>query len=169
MLQLIRTLWYICLLRDGPQDIPAGKSILPWVLLMHLLVGTLYGSAFSNLIHALYMELASLLVTVAFIRVALLLSNKLARFEQSASALLGSDVIISAVGILLALILGQALGLESLLSSSSVLLFIWGYIVSAHIFRHTFEITFAGGLGMTFLYFMVVIMAVGMLQGSTGS
>jgi hypothetical protein len=167
--RLILTLWNICVLRYGPQALPDSRSTLPWVVLLHLLIGTVYNLPFTDLPHALQLELATLLISYAFVRLALMLANRSERFDKTLGALLGSDVIISMVGLLLEGILVQGLELEALWSSTSLLLMAWSFIVAAHIFRHVFAVGFAVGIIIAFAFFFTSLVFMVVIQGSLGS
>ena len=151
MQSLIRALWYICVLRDGPQQLPASKFLLQWMIVLHLLLGTLYSLPFSSLASSLHHELALLLVSLGFVAILLLLNRHSERFNQTAAALLGADVVISGIGLLLYVVLLLGLDLTSLWESANVLLMIWSYLVAAHVFRHALDSSFALGLLLSFL------------------
>ncbi|MBD3669209.1 MAG: hypothetical protein HUJ29_00405 [Gammaproteobacteria bacterium] len=169
MIRLIITLWTICTLRYGPQVLPGTRNTLYWVLGLHLVIGTLYNLVFADVLYALQMELAALLISYVFVRVALLLGNRNERFNQTLTALLGSDVIISAVGLLLVNVLMLGLGLEALWTSTSLLLMAWSFIVAAHIFRHSFSTHFAVGSLIAFMFFFTSLVFVVLLQSSMSS
>lgn len=151
MLSLIRAFWFICVLRDGPQSLPHGKTLLHWVIVLHLLFGSLYGLSDSSLSKSVHQELALLLFNLGFIRVVLMLSKHPERFAQSATALLGADVLISGIGLLLYVVLIQGLGLQTLSDTVNILLMVWSIVVTAHVFRHALDTRFAAGLLLTFM------------------
>lgn len=151
MLSLIRGFWFICVLRDGPQSLPQGNTLLQWMLVLHVLFGTLYGLSDSSLFRAVHQELALLLFNLGFVYVVLILSKHTERFAQSATALLGADVLISAIGLLLYVILIHGLGLKELSDIVNILLMLWSIVVTAHVFRHALDTRFAPGLLLTFL------------------
>lgn len=167
--RLILTLWYICVLRYGPQALPDSRSTLPWIVILHLLIGTAYNLSFTGFLDSLQIELAALLINFAFVRVALLIGNRSERFNKALAALLGSDVIISGIGLLLVGVLLHGLDLQALWSSTSLLLLAWSFIVSAHIFRHVFSVGFAVGIIIAFAFFFTNIMFMVVVQSSMGS
>lgn len=148
---LIRCFWYICVLRDGPQALPHGKALLQWMIVLHLLFGTLYSLPDASLARSLHQELALLLFNLGFVYLLLMLSKRPQRFTQTASALLGADVLISAIGLLLYIVLIQGLGLQELSNTINILLMVWSIVVAAHVFRHAIDAPFAVGLMLTFL------------------
>ncbi|MDH5183564.1 MAG: hypothetical protein OEX12_06685 [Gammaproteobacteria bacterium] len=151
MLSLIRVFWFICVLRDGPQSLPQGKTLLHWMIVLHLLFGTLYSLPDTSLFKSLHQELALLLFNLGFVRVVLMLNKHPERFVQSATALLGADVLISGTGLVLYVVLIQGLGLQALSDTVNILLMLWSIIVTAHVFRHALDTSFALGLLLTFL------------------
>jgi hypothetical protein len=166
--RLIVTLWNICVLRFGPQALPDSRSTLPWIVVLHLLVGTAYNLPLTDFPHALQLELAGLLFAYAFVRLVLMLAHRSERFEKALGALLGSDVIISSVGLLLETILVRGLGLEALWNSTGWLLMAWSYIVTAHIFRHVFAVGFGVGIIIAFAFFFTSLMFMVLLQSGMG-
>lgn len=168
MYRLIEILWYICVLRFGPQALPSTRSTLPWIVFLHLLSGIAYNLPFTDFPHAVQLELATLLFAYAFVRVALMLAQRTERFDKALGALLGSDVIISIVGLLLELVLEQGLDLSSLWGSTSLLLMAWSFVVAAHILRHVFAVGFGVGIIIAFAYFFTSLVFMVLVQGALG-
>ncbi|MDH5360733.1 MAG: hypothetical protein OEX03_09225 [Gammaproteobacteria bacterium] len=148
---LIQGFWYICVLRDGPQSLPQGKALLQWMIVLHLLFGTLYSLPDASLARSLHQELALLLFNLGFVWLLLMLSKRPQRFAQTATALLGADVLISGIGLLLYIVLIQGLGLQELSNTINILLMLWSIVVAAHVLRHAIDAPFAVGLLLTFL------------------
>ena len=91
----------------------------------------------------------------------LFVTNKRIRFQQTACALMGTDTIISFFALpAMATLIG--------LGSSSafifvVLLMIWHWVVSGHIFSHALEQPIGFGLGIAFLYLLTSYQIIGFL------
>jgi hypothetical protein len=166
---LIRFFVELCLLRRAPQDLPASVFLF-WL--------TLATDVSTGVVMALVTALSPWLGLVqAAIEVSLLLgllyaglslTGHLPRFTQSATALLGSGTVIGVVAIL-ALSLNP-LGTEETNAATlgAVLLLalvVWSVVVTGHIVRHTFSLTFSQGLGLAIGFEFVVIGVIGALFG----
>jgi len=152
---LIQFFFELCLLRRAPQDLPASWALLGVTLVADLLMGMLF--AISAGLPA-GLGLAQSLMDVAFMLVllygALYLLERLPRFRQSATALLGS-------GALLQLVASVPLGLlppgeegraPAGMSLLLLVLVLWSILVTGHIVRHTFGLRLAQGIAIAVLY-----------------
>lgn len=151
MFELIKLYFDMCLLRKGPQDVPYSLFVF-WLSMV------LYG--FSGLL-LLYMRLGwldsmiqlsvEIVLILGFTGVMLTVSGRLSRFFQTASAMLGTDAIISFLG--LPVISSMMLGsMSSLPYYVSIGLMIWHLFITGHIFRHALDKSYGFGLGLAFLY-----------------
>ena len=88
----------ICLLRAGPQDLPGSGFLLLLTVLLSLLTGTLViVGTFGTLGAALAAQMLDILLLLGLLRLLLQLTGKSARYQQTASALFGSGVLINLV------------------------------------------------------------------------
>ena len=141
----------LCLLRQGPQDTPFSPQLLASTTLLYVLVGLLMiVDVRTGVISALGESLfdAGLMLLVLYF--ALQSQNRLARFVQSATALMGS-------GLLLGLLALPLISLSSNPDSSAaglllLGLIIWSMVVMGHILRHTFEIGLGIGVGLAIAF-----------------
>ncbi|MDD4915615.1 MAG: hypothetical protein PHW13_11345 [Methylococcales bacterium] len=153
MQQLFLLFFEITMLRKGPQDVPAAswllKLLLPVYLAINILVMLLNG----------YWSTALMQVTVDFLLLLgftwplLYFSGKRARFPQTLCALLGADSLISLCAIpAIASLVAEP---TELAYFAMLLLMIWHWLVSGHIYRHALDKPLFFGLGLSLLYILI--------------
>ena len=151
MKTLLNQLVDLCLLRKGPQDMPFSTQWLALISLLDLLVGAVMivdtGNGLGSALAESLFDMGLMLIVLYF---ALQSQNRLARFIQSATALIGSSLLLS----LLALpLISWSRSTESEAAGLMLLaLIIWSMVVMGHILRHTFEIGLGIGVGLALAY-----------------
>lgn len=163
MSEFLSRLVGILLLRDGPQDLPAGA--LPLALAVAFYVAAsgaslLLGSTPDR--PALVMAVAVVL-PLLLIRIVLGLRGHPARWQQTATALFGTGALLAALSLPL-----SAAGPEPApaLIVAGLVVFIWSFAVDAHIWRHALEASFAVGLAVAVVLFTVSISVITSITGS---
>jgi len=155
LLPLVRFFFDLCLLRRAPQDLPASWALLGVTLLADLLTGMMLASAVGI---SPGMGLAQSLFDVAFMLVllygALYLLDRLPRFLQSATALLGSSALLGfAAAVPVGLLPPDQEGREPIGAALLLLtLVLWSILVTGHILRHTFQLRLGQGIAIAVLY-----------------
>lgn len=139
MKAIVRTCWQICLLRQGPQVFPRSWILFVILLLVYMAADVALfvaqGLRGRVLLPELLLDTALLL---AFFALVLTIWQKLERFNQTLSALLGTSTIIMLVAVpltLLATLLPASTGTQAV----GVLLWVivaWNVLVTGHILRH---------------------------------
>lgn len=155
---LIFRFFDICMLRAGPQDLPASAFLLRVVLALNILVGILVSFPLSGF------ERAAMEVTFETALLGILLYAGLqwrgltARFTQMFIALMGTGIIL---GVLMMPVVYQlvaaSVSKEPALMTALVwagLLF-WSITVFAHILRHGFNIHFAYAFALAIGYILL--------------
>ena len=161
----------ICLLRAGPQDLPATTQFLALTLAGYFLVDVLILQLGFPLGAALAASLLDLLLMAAFVQVLLRIVAKPERFQQTLAALAGTGQLLG----LLAwpLIKGMldadagddpATGLTLL----RLALLAWSLLVTGHIVRHALSVSLATGVGIGVLYNLLSIMIVSAVFPAAG-
>lgn len=138
---IVRLVLDICLLRRGPQDLPASASLLAAAVLASAAVGYPTMRALPAATATPGLDTGfGVIATFAF-TYALLHAHGLGnRFVQTASALYATDVVVTGIALVL-LTLGSAdtpvtaLGLIGLI--------LWNIAIIAHIFRHALDTVIA--------------------------
>lgn len=139
MKAIVRTCWHICLLRQGPQMFPRSWMLFVILLLLYMAADVALfvaqGLRGRVLLPELLLDTALLL---AFFALVLAIWQKIERFNQTLSALLGTGTIIMLVAVpltLLATLLPASTGTQA----AGVLLWVvlaWNVLVTGHILRH---------------------------------
>lgn len=143
MNQLLKVFVDICLLRAGPQHLPASRFLLALALAAHAALGAVFALFTLALPQAL---LAAAIGTALLFGVAqglLLAHGKLQRLQQTATALAGSEILLGLLALppttwFYAVESNDARVLPSLLS---LLAIVWSVVVTVHIFRAALQVS----------------------------
>jgi hypothetical protein len=155
LLRLVQFFFELCLLRRAPQDLPASTALLGVTGLADLLMGTALATAVGlSLPLGLLQSLVDIAFMLALLYGALYLLDRLPRFQQSATALLGSGALLGFVasvplGLLPSGEAGQDPAGVALLF---LVLVVWSILVTGHILRHTFELRLGQGVLIAVVY-----------------
>ncbi len=155
MLLLIRAWFDICLLRRGPQDLPASGFLLGVSLCCYGLVSVLVSSQSYTFSMALLLTVVDLGLLVVFAWSLLYLQRKAERLNQTLSALAGTGSLMGLIALPLLLTIGPDATSEPVpasLLSLWLLLLLWNLFIMAHIIRHALSSSFAIGFGISLLY-----------------
>lgn len=166
MLQLLKVFVYICLLRAGPQDLPAARILLVLALVAHALLGV--GFALFSLPLAQSLLAAGLGTALLYgvVYGLLLVHRKAARITQTATALAGCEVVLGLLALpptfwFYAAASDSARAVPSLLS---LVIIVWSVVVTVHILRHALAVSqgiaLLFALGYTILAYSVMGMVV---------
>jgi len=160
---LLSRLLDIILLRRGPQDLPAGRSVLLACLTLYVLIAAVSlntGRSPENPTAVLVLASALPLVLVWIV---LRLRARLSRWEQTLSALYGTSALLS----LLTLPFNFNAGAEptGFVVVVSLVVFFWSFAVDAHIWRNALEISFGAGLAVAMLLFVITFSIISSLAG----
>ncbi|MEJ2395776.1 MAG: hypothetical protein P8Z77_13630 [Candidatus Thiodiazotropha sp.] len=141
----------LCLLRLGPQHMPASPALLGLLLLLNLIVGSagvmLRGIEFSK---AMLESLFELVVMLLVLHLALKLTRKLSRFYQTGIALLLSGILLNLLALPLVSWNQSSATVESVLLQW--LLIFWIILVVGHIIRHAFNVDLNVGIAISLFY-----------------
>lgn len=153
MLIILKIFLDICLFKRGPQDLPASAFFLGIVLFANAVVSMIILSVEAPFLTALPQFLTGIALLVVFIRIVLALSGKMLRFQQTLTALLGADTVISLISLpfLIWISANQNFGVIYYILIASML---WSMAVVAHIIRHALSSSYLFGLGLSILYFL---------------
>jgi hypothetical protein len=152
---LIQFFAELCLLRRAPQDLPASTALLGTVLLADVLVGAVLGLVVDlSPAIALAEGLVDIVFTLGLLYLALRLLDRLPRFLQTATALLGAGAMLEVVAILpLSLLPSGQPSQQSALAGLLLLGLIgWSILVTGHILRHSFDLRLAQGVVIAVAY-----------------
>lgn len=153
MFEIIKRLFDICQFKKGPQDLPPQAILLALLLASNGVVSFLMLDMSHDVLRSLIQAATGLILDMSFSAICLFCYGKLARFKQTASAMLGTDALISffALPVMATLMLGQG-GLAGFLLMLALI--IWHWAVIGHIMRHALNQHLSFGLGLALLYLL---------------
>lgn len=160
MQKIILRLFDICAFRAGPQDIPASVGLLQGLLVVSILVEVAGGLAFNAVQRALADGLFELIVIAVLLYAALNWQGKRGRFLQVYTAIIGTDVIMSALSLPLFFAMGDAIEAKESLGNYAVialLFLVWEVNVLASILRHAFDIHFGYALVLSVIFIILYV------------
>lgn len=150
----------ICLLRAGPQDLPASTVLLWLSLLAYFAVGMVMSVQNLDVARATLLVSLDLALLAALLFALLWSRNAMSRYLQTLTALLGTGAILELVVLPILSWQQEGLGDETIspmLMIASLLLWIWllwDLLVIGHILRHTLSTRLLIGvlLGVVYLF-----------------
>ncbi|MCK4742322.1 MAG: hypothetical protein KAT25_00730 [Sulfuriflexus sp.] len=158
MQTLIFRFFDICLLRAGPQDIPASLFLLRLVVVLSVIVGVFLNLQTEGFSQSLMISLFNVVWLTAFLYFSLQLRGKLPRFKQSIIAMMGTNVIL---GLLIMPFMYHLVAAEAAGESAPfafqlfLLLLVWDITVFAHIIRHSLDIRLGYGFVISLGYLIL--------------
>lgn len=161
MRSLLSRLAALASLRGGPQDLPASQSLLTTLLALDLAISLIALGSVVSPGQALLSAGVTLGLGLGFTYLALVLREKPGRFLQTATALIGIDLVISLVALPLTLTLvSQAapdgsVSPEPALGVALLAVLAWNVAVVANIFRHALDQRWPAGVIVALAYVFV--------------
>jgi hypothetical protein len=159
--------WFdICLLRAGPQDLPASRELLGLSMASYTLASFLLSLPGYPLVAAGQLALMDASLVVVFAATVLYLTGKMARLAQTLTALFGTGTLLGliALPVIQLLASGQEAVQPSLLAGVLwLLLFGWNILVVAHIMRHALSVNLPAATGIAILYTLVAMQIINVL------
>ena len=160
MTRLLNFFVDVCLLRKGPQDLPASGVLLGICIVLHFVVsvgGELLLS--TQALQAVAWSVLSILIVVVATMAALSLRGVSVRLQRVLTTFLGAEALLNIVFLPLSLALVQAGATEQapdpLISLAWLVLFIWGFAIDGHIFRNALSSSFPAGVLVAALLFSI--------------
>jgi hypothetical protein len=163
MAEFLSRLVGVLLLRDGPQDMPAGTSALTLSIALYLgatAASVSIGEGADNPMAVL--ALAAVLPLI-LTRIVLGIGKRPERWNQTMTALFGTSALLSLVSLPLATSTGNEP--NPVVVIASLVLFFWSFAVDGHIWRHALEVSFAAGLAVAVVLFAVSMFVITSIAG----
>jgi len=161
MYDLIKLFFDICLLKKGPQDMPVSNGLLFLLIPIYAGISFLILILSTDVVNAVLQIFVEVTLVLGSTKIILYLASKASRYQQTVSALIATDTIISFFAIpVMATLVGQESALALIVI---VLLMLWHWLVSGAIFSQALEQPFAFGLGVAFLYILVAYQVMGLV------
>ena len=159
MLNIVRVLFNICLLKDGPEDLPYSYVLFSIITIFSFIVSVLIGHIVHDLYVATTTSLAGLFFTIIFTK--LLLIKKSERLLQTLIAMFGSVTIINIFSIpsvysLTYLELSEMT--KTFFGITTFALFVWIIIVYGYIFSKALSVLMGYGLAISVGYAVLSLM-----------
>lgn len=162
MLQLINRFVDICLLRRGPQDLPASGLLAGSCVAVYALL--VYGAeqVLGKPERAFQWSALALVVMLLTVYGLLAARRVRERFSQTLSALAGCGAIYLLIYLPLSAALtsepGQASGFAGLLFFAWTVVFFWGFLIEGSIYRHALNLSLPAGVLISVLLFAAITM-----------
>jgi len=153
MYDIIKLLFDICLFKKGPQDIPYSVNLLRALVIVNGIVGFLIANMRTDWFHALLQSVIGVFLAGGFGWFALFVVGRLARFCQTACALIGADTIIGFFALpgMATMMTGQG-GLIVFLVMLGLIA--WHWAIIGHVLHHALGESLSFSLGMALLYLL---------------
>jgi len=165
-MNVIARLLDICLLKAGPQDLPASAWLMKVVLLTYFAIATFSQLLQYPLMVSLAAALAELVLLGVFIKVMLALRSFQSRFNQTVTAMAGTGCLISVIALPLVHRASEispesVSGVDSAIMLLVMMVLLWSLMVTAHIFRNAIEIKAGIAVMLTVFYTILTMVVVG--------
>jgi len=145
---LLRTIWQIATLRQGPQVLPPSSVLLWLALLAHWLTGVVLSLYTLPPGESMLSAMIGTLIMVALVHMLMVLHRLQHRFVQTVTALAACEAMLGLLAIPPTAWFFMGGDIRDIAAMLSLLLLGWNITIAAHIFRHALNIT----LGMGFLF-----------------
>ncbi len=146
------TLLRIALLRAGPQDLPFSTGLMGLLIALTAAINYPVIARYTPEAEPLLQIVLLLAYNLGFLGAALWIRGHGARFVQAATAIFGTDVIISTVALPVLLIIGSPNDANALAAISFLILIIWNIAIVNHILRAALDLGSGITLGITLVY-----------------
>jgi len=155
MNSLLKVFIDICLLRAPPQQLPASRFLLGLVLLVHWVLGVLFSMLDEPLTESLLTAMIGTLLPLAVVYGLLTAHRLQQRLYQTATALVGSEVVLGLLALPLNLWFVFAEGDRTVPALLSFSLVGWGVVVATHVFHNALNV--GRGLALVFAFSYTVL------------
>lgn len=143
LMKLIRTLTDICLLRAGPEDLPASPILFRALLAVYFALGIVVNQLQSTLHDSVLLTGIELIVMLFVVAILLHARRLSARYQQTISAMAGTGSLFAILALpLLSVIAGSEADFDvsPIIMALLVVLMLWSLLVTAHIFRRALDV-----------------------------
>ncbi len=148
----IETFARIALLRSGPQDLPFSTGLMGAVIAITAAINYPVIARYTPESEPLLQILLLLLYNLGFLGAALWIRGHSARFVQTATAVFGTDVIVSTIALPVLLVIGSPNESNALAAISFLVLIIWNIAIVNHILHQALMLNRVITLGITLVY-----------------
>lgn len=167
MEKLLKVFVDICLLRKGPQDLPASLFLLGVVVAAHWGLGVVFSLFTLPPFHALLGGLIGTLLLLGVVQGLLALHRKQPRLLQTATALAGAEVLLGLVALPFSAWVFWGESDRLVPSLISLLIIVWSVVVASHILRHALSVSQPAAVLFALGYTLLSYTAVGLVVPAT--
>lgn len=156
---LANAFWGICLLRVRPQDLPASRVLFNLTLSCYIAANILINLLGLAPGEAVVLGVAVSLLVLLITKTILQIKGVAERFAQTATAMLGTGVLLSIPAFALRYwfyVLEQTKTKSDLAGIIWILFFIWNLFIMAHILRHALDIRLLKGFLISAGYVVII-------------
>jgi len=163
MTGLLQKFVQIALLRAVPQELP-GLSMVLWIAIASVFITSLAGLLFAYpFADALMRCVAAIAIPAAIIYAALRIKRISSRFMQCYAAICGASAFVYVVALpLMPTFFNASVNTFSgkLIVVIILLLDVWMLLITAHIFKHTFDVGMATGVSLALGLMVITLLAI---------
>ncbi len=155
----------LCLMKVGPESIPASTSLLKLTLFAYLAIGIATSSIDMSLPMSIFSSLADTLFMVASIALLLRARGLQVRVQQTLSAMAGAGCCLGIVGFPIIAWFSQTPETEQANSYAMlfmVIIMFWSLMVTSHIFRYALDIKVFTAMMITIIYTALSLLVLGL-------
>ena len=163
---IIRLFLGICLLRQGPGDIPHSTFLFYLTFFVYLAFGVFILTMQAEETSLVIQMTVQVFTVFAFVWACLALYSRQPRYMQTMTAVLGSDALISFIALPLLFLIKVDPSMTSLVLCLLGLMF-WQLLVMGHILRRALDKPLLFGVGLSFLFLFLSFQLMGVLTPST--
>lgn len=148
----------ICLLRQGPQDLPTSGILLAIALTAHTVVSILLSSISLNALNAIFWGVLNTVLLVVLTVTILYVQRRFARVIQTVTALAGTETVFAVIALP---ILGPLYGADKAAGEGVfaallvIILTLWSVVVVGHILRHALSTPYFFGLVLALVFYFI--------------
>lgn len=151
----------ICLLRQGPQILPASRFLLGLLVVLNAITGVAGLLAGLSLSAAMLITVAHISIGLGLAYLILLVSMKVSRALQTLTALSGTGVILNVISMLLIWLLPEEGQQQNIISMLLIGVLFWSIFIIGGIFRHALSISLAMGVltSIGYVFTLIVVLS----------
>ena len=158
MSALINIFFEICLLKKGPQDVPASRFLFQLVLLAYVSLNAIMLMLLEDdFVYSLVAIVVDLFLVVGLIKLVLIFANMPDRFLKTISAVLGTTIVMS-IGMMMAQVWYDSVESEAAKEFPGFLalvIFGWNIVVIGHILKNALDTFLSIGILLAVVYILV--------------
>ena len=159
-MSVLQKLLALLFLKSAPQDLPFSRQMAVRLAIFYVVSGVIVLQTTLGPDDVYAGIFLGVLVQYAFTYAVLAALDKIARFLQTFSALIGVSLLFNLLSWPVFLVLSDETTQDVLKSSMSLLFLLlisWEVLVKAHIFKHALEMKMFGALALSFSLFFISI------------